>query len=109
MTIDRPCNSAGNISIAGTLQNTASELISSGAEAIKSRQAGITRAASSSAYAGAAKATIGPTRWAWNSKAVITPKLLPAPRTAQKRSEERRVGKSVDLGGRRILKKKKKA
>src|SRR2546430_14197792 len=28
--------------------------------------------------------------------------------TQQKRSEERRVGKSVDLGGRRIIKKKKK-
>ena len=30
--------------------------------------------------------TIGPTGCAWNSKEVTTPKLLPAPRTAQKRS-----------------------
>src|SRR2546429_8652080 len=30
------------------------------------------------------------------------------PRTSGRRSEERRVGKSVDLGGRRIIKKKKK-
>src|SRR2546427_12056996 len=33
---------------------------------------------------------------------------LPGPCTAAARSEERRVGKSVDLGGRRIIKKKKK-
>src|SRR3712207_9376435 len=33
--------------------------------------------------------------------------LAPAPRRAALRSEERRVGKSVDLGGRRIIKKKK--
>src|SRR3989441_13352580 len=36
------------------------------------------------------------------------PGLLPRHSPRQERSEERRVGKSVDLGGRRIIKKKKK-
>src|SRR5476649_1356657 len=35
-------------------------------------------------------------------------KKMPAPSNPEPRSEERRVGKSVDLGGRRIIKKKKK-
>src|SRR2546426_12100298 len=38
---------------------------------------------------------------------VYTSLNLPAGRSSLSRSEERRVGKSVDLGGRRIIKKKK--
>src|SRR2546423_4139713 len=37
-----------------------------------------------------------------------TPRASPTSKTWPGRSEERRVGKSVDLGGRRIIKKKKK-
>src|SRR2546422_10871942 len=39
-------------------------------------------------------------------RVVAMPRALPVP-FPQARSEERRVGKSVDLGGRRIIKKKK--
>src|SRR2546427_13173075 len=42
------------------------------------------------------------------SSVVVALELSPSAVQAQMRSEERRVGKSVDLGGRRIIKKKKK-
>src|SRR2546430_7486871 len=43
------------------------------------------------------------------SESPRTAQSRPSARRSRWRSEERRVGKSVDLGGRRIIKKKKKA
>ena len=48
--------------------------------------AGHDRLPASAGYMTAATITIGPTGCAWNSNDVTTPKLLPAPRTAQNRS-----------------------
>src|SRR5437870_10243929 len=47
-------------------------------------------------------------RRAWRSRRLLRPTRAGSPRRSSPRSEERRVGKSVDLGGRRIIKKKKK-
>src|SRR2546427_10237681 len=54
------------------------------------------------------------TRFPHGREHVVFPRARPAHagergRVAADRSEERRVGKSVDLGGRRIIKKKKKS
>src|SRR2546422_10475933 len=44
----------------------------------------------------------------WTARAqALALSLAPYPALSGQRSEERRVGKSVDLGGRRIIKKKK--
>ena len=41
-------------------------------------------------------------------KSPNSPQCIPAAAADSQRSDERRVGKSVDLGGRRTIKKKKK-
>ena len=68
------------------LHSAALEESSSGAWAMKSRQARSTAAPCSRGYITPHRKTSGPTGWQANSKEVTTPKLPPPPRRAQKRS-----------------------
>ena len=86
ITTGRPWSSAGNAGTAGTLHRIALEERSSGAWAMKSRQARSTAAPCSRGYSGAHRKISGPTGWQANSNEVTTPKFPPPPRRAQNRS-----------------------
>ena len=81
-----PWCSAGISSSSGACHRIANELTSSGAVAAQDRYAVSASRASVPAWTTNAKNTSGPTGTAWYSSEVTTPKLPPAPLSAQSRS-----------------------